>query len=499
MLGKGKYRVTSTMGGVKVVDWSPYEINTFWTAWLKHGTNWKAISAEIYFRTPSECRDAFKTLTTNAIKDAPGWLRIEVSKYVTATLRNARSTKQLETDDTIADSSSQKRTQWTAAEHEALLKSVEKHGLFSGWDNIRSLVKPELTNDEVEAEYYSLTGVNLGGDSDGNVTVEPMNSEWTADQVKRLNIVLMRYCTLPVWIGEAAKHGVETRDNDPETIFALFQGTSESQTEETGGNNQPAPRDSMGMSPPVWTKECIVRLKRMVRQQQQQERASGQPVNWSWVAEHIGPGFDASACITKWQDMPAKSKERLGPSTYWDDDDIEQLRKGMAAYGRGWSLIHRAYLPRRSTDSIRRKVENIKKARVDLVRETKKTAKFMQASDSSLDVEEFVHRTLKDNPVYVLSKELDDLCLRSSHSKSKNFETTSGVEGPSSPSPASRIEDEGDKEVAASVDAPSASRPQPGSPNESPAINKPQSVSASLYRLRGRPKRVSMPSDSSLP
>ncbi|KAF9344801.1 hypothetical protein BGX34_005307 [Mortierella sp. NVP85] len=404
MLGKGKYRMNAAMGMVKALDWTSGEVKAFWTAWLQHGrTDWKAISDDVASRSALQCRDSFKSLTVNALKDAPGWLRVETSKYVATATRNARARQQA-----LASKPAFKleATQWTAAEHKALLKAVEEHGLFSGWDNIRNLVKPESSEDEVEAEYYKLSGVSLDNylesEDDRNARLEAMDGEWTADQVKTLNTILMRYSTLPVWTREASKHGISASDNDSETYLKLLHDNSESH-EDIDGEDTP--------SLLKWNRERTRRLKRLVKQQQQQEIASGQPVNWAWIAEHIGPGFDAGACITKWQSLPDESRARLDASRYWDEYDFGLLKQGMIAHGRSWALIQKHYLPARSAESIRRKVSNIQTRRDTLIQDTESLAKRLKVTNPDLDVENYVHRAIKDNPTYLLAKELDELNL----------------------------------------------------------------------------------------
>jgi len=404
MLGRGKYRVNSTMAMVQALDWTSGEVNAFWTAWLQHGKmDWEAISYDVASKSASQCKDSFKSLTVNALKNAPGWLRIETSKYAAAATRSARSRQQ-----SLASKPASKHeaTQWTAAEHKALLEAVEEHGLFSGWDNIRSWVKPESSEDEVEAEYYKLSGVSLDNylesEEDRIAKLKALDGEWTADQIKTLNTILMRYSTLAVWTREASKRGISASDNDSETYLKLLR---------IDGEGTPSLLE--------WDRERINRLKRLVKQQQQQETTSGQPVNWAWIAEHIGPGFDAGACITRWQSLPDESKVKLGASKYWDDRDVDLLKQGMIAHGKGWSSIQKHYLPGRSIESIRRKVSNVRKKRDVLIQDTKSWAMRLRVTNPDLDIDDYVHRTIKDNPVYLLAKEMDELNLPMKGTKSR--------------------------------------------------------------------------------
>ncbi|KAF9979652.1 hypothetical protein BGZ65_006220 [Modicella reniformis] len=398
-------------------------MNSFWAAWLKYGgPNWKAISKDMVVRNASECQDAFKALSINALKDTPGWLRIDVSKYVAKTTRRARFLKR-KTDDIILDSTLDQGASphWRAAEHEILLKAVETYGLFSRWDTIRKLVRPELSDDKVEAEYYKLNGVTMKSEpkssSSGHriKTSDTVNDEWTEAQVKTLNTILMKYSSLPIWTEEAAKHGIEACSSDYMDFFKLMQDTSVksptggSDSEDLSSPSAPKSMDNPGLN---WTKERVSRLKRLVGQQQQQERFSGHPINWSWIAEHIGPGFDASACIMRWQVLPAKAKVNLAASRFWDEKDIELFKQGIIAHGKSWSTIQQNFLPTRSIDSIRRKLTNLQRKRRELIQETESDAKILQASDPDLDldVDGYVHGFLKDHHVYKLTGELEALC-----------------------------------------------------------------------------------------
>ncbi|KAK3827803.1 MAG: hypothetical protein J3Q66DRAFT_321123 [Benniella sp.] len=466
MFGRGKYRLNSTMGMVQALDWTSGEVNTFWTAWLQHGTtDWGAISDDVASKSASECRDSFRLLTINALKDAPGWLRIETSKYLAAATRSARSRQQALAS---KPASKHEATEWTAAEHKALLKAVEEHGLFSGWDNIRSLVKPESSEDEVEAEYYKLSGVSLDNylesDEDRKAKLRALDGEWTADQVKTLNAILMRYSTLPVWTREASKRGISASDNDSETYLKLLRDNSESH-----GEGAPS---LLG-----WNQERTDRLKRLVKQQQQQETTSGQPVNWAWIAEHIGPGFDAGACITWWQSLPAESKAKLDASQYWDDRDVDLLKQGMIAHGKCWSLIHKHYLPGRSVESIRRKVSNVQRRRDVLIEETKTRAIRLRVTNPDLDVDDFVHRTIKDNPICLLAKEIDELNLppmKGTKCRTRLRDKMMAAIGDSNPS-SQKVEDTVVEKIPSPSPSPSSSLPSPSPPPKRP---------------RGRPRKI---------
>ncbi|KAF9398976.1 hypothetical protein BGX21_007003 [Mortierella sp. AD011] len=363
-LGKGKYRVKGYLSSSEALNWKQHEIEGFWKAWLRLGRmDWKAIAA-----------------------------------YIGATNQTA--------------------SKWTPKEHAALLEVVMEHGLFSDWSVIRDKVKPNLSEDEVEAEYYRLDGVAIKVDPKPQVTksdIKPHDG-WTEEDIQRLNTILMKYSSLPVWTKEAAEHGVGPSEDDYEMLFDQPRGLKksgesrgssvESRSYET--TNKTVPRLPPQFEPP-WTNARVHRLKRLVSQQQQQERATDSPINWSWIADHIGPGIDESMCITMWHSMPERSKVKYNPAKYWTKKDIELLEEGITAYGRGWALIQQNFLQERTIDSIRRKVTNLQHVRDSLVATQREIALNQKLENPDLDVDAFIHDNLKHNPQYSSINRLEEL------------------------------------------------------------------------------------------
>ena len=60
---------------------------------------------------------------------------------------------------------------------------MEEYGLFSGWYNHSKL--PRLSENEMEAEYYNLSGVSLDNYlesyEDRSAESKALDGEWTAD------------------------------------------------------------------------------------------------------------------------------------------------------------------------------------------------------------------------------------------------------------------------------------------------------------------------------
>ncbi|CAO3566875.1 unnamed protein product [Mortierella alpina] len=450
-LGKGTYRVKGIMSATNPLLWTPLEINAFWSAWHKHGTsNWKAIAAEIRTRSATECKQKFKILVMNAFKEAPGWVKLEVFNYISETIKTARARRRqgiTVVPKDVAGSGEaalllrQQQMQWTPEEHEALLSAVEKYGLFSGWTTIRKQVKPYLDDDAVEAEYYKLNGVaihkqepTLASKAAASKALEDL---WTDEETQKLNTMLMKYSTLPFWTHQATQQGVTPSDSDYDDLFKKPGSTPSSSvsiatsTSSSSSSSPPPPALSSSSTPTtteatepsfshssaapdeqdeIWNKQRINRLKRLVSQQRQQEGATGQPVNWSWIANHIGPGIDASMCITRWQSLPDhQANLLLEPAKFWGEADTERLIEGILAHGRAWVLIQAHYLTDRTTDSIRRKVSNLQKKRDRMVDEYRDIAmRLHQRGELDGSIEEYVHERLKDSPVMALAKRLDE-------------------------------------------------------------------------------------------
>ncbi|KAG0208211.1 hypothetical protein BGX28_000738 [Mortierella sp. GBA30] len=434
-LGKGTYRVKGVFSATHPLNWKPNEVEGFWHAWIKHGPqNWKAFAAQIRTKNAGDCKKNFKPLVLSACKDAPGWVKLEVFNYVTNTIKAARARRKRGTEMLSKNGSAGQdgsSMMWTPAEHEALLKAVEKFGLFSGWTSIRKEVKPNLDDDEVEAEYYKLNGVAIKQEAPSAKTgdLKSVEDAWSEEEIQKLNTMLMKYSSDPFWVEQAAVHGITPSDSDYENLFADGQkeeapkkskknkskkvpvsttSTSSSTTEEraTTTNSSAEGVDTRR----IWSKLRISRLKRLVGQQRQQERATGQPINWPWIAEHIGPGIDAGMCITQWQSLPDHDTgPLLEPAKFWGDWDTEQLVKGIAAHGRAWALIQTNYLSHRTTDSIRRKFSNVQNKRDAIVKDHEEIAVRLKRNDETeLSAEEYVKQALKDHPVLVLAKRMED-------------------------------------------------------------------------------------------
>ncbi|KAI1308390.1 hypothetical protein EDD11_004319 [Mortierella claussenii] len=429
-MGKGQYRLKTIHGRPQGLKWSTYEIETYWSAWLKcGGMNWTAIAQKVRSKDAKECQDMFRTLVVSAVKDAPGWAKLDTVSYLADTARIARSRKrnqntEQDVNEVLEEASEDKdnndksdndgslsaadpSVRWTPAEHQALLAAVEKYGLFSGWEKIRDRVKPDMTEDEVEAEYYRLNGVSMQedptstADQEQEAKAELQDGDWTKKEVERLNLILMKYSSLNIWKEEAAKHNVKPSDED----YHLFR--------DNPNDNFPVSyylihrRTRIDNSP--WDKERIDRLKRLVAQQQHQERASRQPVNWEWIAEHIGADIDANMCITQWQRIEHTSIRRFNPAQFWFPPDIKALEKGVLKYGRAWSLISREFLPHRSVDSVRRKLTNLQHKRDAIMEAVHAEANNLKVDNPDLDVEAYVRsKTLRDKHV-IQAKRFEDL------------------------------------------------------------------------------------------
>ncbi|KAG0095104.1 hypothetical protein BGZ93_006308 [Podila epicladia] len=341
----------------------------------------------------------------STVMGAPGWAKLEIFNYVSEVTRAARSRAREEENRAIIDT--QQDRKWTPAEHQKLLQAVEKYGLFSGWSNIREQVKPNVTDDEVEAEYYRLNGVNddLSEKPQDEIIAEASEKEgtWTEEEVAKLNLMLMKYSTLPVWSQEALKNKIKPSDDDYVLLFQSNKLKNDDDTSSKKGTKQ-------GSSSLLeWNTSRTQRLRRLVAQQQQQSYVSDQPIDWDWVAEHIGPGFNANMCITHWHALP-EGTSKLEPAKYWDQKDIEKLEAGIKAHGRSWVSIRKEYFPDRTTDSIRRKVSNVQNRRDKLVKEQQKLVmKIKRTTDPNIDVEQYTDEVLQSLPVYQLAKRMDAL------------------------------------------------------------------------------------------
>ncbi|KAF9097283.1 hypothetical protein BGX29_008151 [Mortierella sp. GBA35] len=528
-LGNGKYRIKGIMTISQSLTWRPQEIDSFWAAWIRLGEEaeglpptaskreWKAFAAEVRTKTAQECRIALRL-------DAPGWVKLETASYVQETIKAARSRKRLELkqkklmnagsaagdagegegdldmddedledDDESEDEQHGERRQgmaaWTDDEHKALFEAVERHGLFSGWSKIRAEVKPYLRDDEVEAEYYHMSGVMTKPDplseEELNAPVEivpvdkslKVHGEWTEEEISRLSLVLMKYSNLPIWTRKAKEMGVTPTEEDYDILFRInresnttkrlskkelkalealeekeggrkrkgrgrgkkFIGAQDDATSATMDTDSATATDTdttattaavaAAAAPTtittihkeytkdvviekgsglMWNADRTLRLRRLVGQQQLQER-TGHAIDWSWIAEHIGPGFDASDCITKWQTLPEHSSIKVEPARHWDEDDIKQLEQGILTYGNSWTLIQKQFLPGRTTDSIRRKVSNLQKKREHLIQDARSTAMALKEKYPDLDVEETVKSAIEADSGSALWDRLDSL------------------------------------------------------------------------------------------
>lgn len=411
-LGRGKYRVQGmdTTLRSKTRDWSPFEVDGFWRAWIRHGDGqWAEIAKELGTRGSNECRRAFKSLVAAALKDAPGWVKIEASNYVAEVIRAARErSNQDASDDESSRVSTQSGSNWTDAEHTALLEAVEKHGLFSGWTKIRMEVKPEVKDVDVEAEYYRLSGVTLSSDSNTIITTTE-EGLWTEEETEKLSKIMMRFSSVPAWAEEASQQEDGILEQDPKELFWGDSpvGTSYKRRGRPRKYDPDVPKPAEEF---VWTKGSLNRLRKLVGQQRLQETLSGQHVDWQWVADHIGPDVDANMCISAWQTAPKLNVGQQEPAKYWDDADLDLLVEGIRTHGRAWSGVRRDFLTDRTTDSIRRKVSNLEKVRDRLFLKTKR--EIPKSSEMSQEQQkEFIDDALKDNPIVLVCKQLEEAFL----------------------------------------------------------------------------------------
>lgn len=525
-LGNGKYRIKGIITTSQSLSWTPYEMEAFWAAWIRlgkeaaqdesgHKLDWKEFSAEVKTKTAVECRKAFKLLVNHALKDAPGWVKLETVSYVSETIKAARARKRLELnekrlkdaaaaggdafdldDEDLEDddydeayssdatggtkTTRQKLTTWTDEEHKALFEAVERYGLFSGWTKIRNEVKPDARDEDVETEYYHVSGIQERPKDELNEPVEivplekgtKIHGEWTAKEAARLSLVLTKYSHMPIWAERAQEMGVSPTEEDYEILFknnrehpikrlskkelkaleaarsgkrkvrgrgkkfllqeeadaakddpkipttpavqgpvhaAQETATSTTTTTHRNSDNNNDDEDPIEQGTGLlWNADRTLRLRRLVGQQQLQER-SGHAIDWSWIAEHIGPGFDASTCITKWQSLPEHSSIKVEPARFWDDTDIRLLERGILTHGNQWTFIQRDFLPERTTDSIRRKVSNLQKKREHLIKDARATAMALKEKYPDLDVEETVKTAIVADESCVLWGRLNDL------------------------------------------------------------------------------------------
>jgi len=409
-LGRGKYRIQgmdSTLRS-KTQDWSPFEVDGFWRAWIRYGDGqWAEIARELGTRGANECRRAFKALVVAALKDAPGWVKIEASNYVSDIARAARErSDQDASDDESSRLSNSNGSKWTGAEHTALLEAVEKYGLFSGWTKIRMEVKPEVKDIDVEAEYYRLSGVTLSSDSNSTLAITTEEGLWSEDETEKFSKIMMRFSSIPAWVEEASHQEDGFLEQDPKTIFWGDSpvGTPYKKRGRPRKYDADAPKPTEEF---IWSKGSLARLRRLVGQQRLQETLTGQPVDWQWIADHIGPGVDANMCISAWQKAPKLIIGRQEPAKYWDDADLDQLVEGIRRHGRAWINVRKDFLKERTTDSIRRKVSNLEKVRDRLILKTKR--EIPKSSEMSQEeLKEYIDNALKDNSIVVVCKQLEE-------------------------------------------------------------------------------------------
>ncbi|KAF9436886.1 hypothetical protein BGZ76_002687 [Entomortierella beljakovae] len=445
-LGKGRYRVKGFLSSMQNMTWEPQEIENFWDAWLKFGNmDWERIAKSVKSRTERECQNAFRALVVKSLQDASGWVKLEAFIYITETNRKARSriTKGVETDE-LEPNPTVEEDKWTDEEHKALLKAVEVHGLFSAWTEIRKQVKPNLTNTQVENEYYRLSGAatendlanGSGDDDDGDGDKEMHQyTRWTKDEFEGLNLILMKYSDLRIWVEEAKKRNIKASEDDYEKLFrksrkkdykhvterplkkskkkdqesAVEQipDINNNDNDNDNGNDSSNNDDDINNTSNGWNGDRIRRLKRLVSQQQQQQKATSEPINWQWIADHIGPGFEPAMCQSQWETLPGSDIVKYVPSKFWDVKEVEILEKGLSKYGKAWTLIHKNLLPQRSSESIRRKVTNIQTKRDKLVEVKTTEALILRQYNPKLDVDKFVQTSLKDDSYFIQATRFD--------------------------------------------------------------------------------------------
>ncbi|GJJ76037.1 hypothetical protein EMPS_08396 [Entomortierella parvispora] len=407
-LGRGKYKIQG-MGislRSKAQEWSRFEVDGFWRAWITHGDGqWADIAKDLGTRSANECRRGFKALVVAALKDAPGWVKIEASNYVAEVIKAARERADQDTSDIESSHlTGQGSSKWTSAEHRALLEAVEKYGLFSGWTRIRMEVKPEVKDVDVESEYYRLSGVSMSSESNSspNTTEEGL---WTKDEIEKFSRIMMRFSTVPTWVEEAGQQEDGFLQEDPQKLF--WGGSPVGTSIKKRGRPRKCDADALVPGEFVWTRASLARLSRLVGQQRLQESLSGHPVNWQWVADHIGPGVSANMCISAWQTAPKLTVGRQEPAKYWDEADVDMLIKGIRKHGRGWINVRKEFLKDRTTDSIRRKVSNLENVRDRLILKTKRAIPRF-ASMTQEQQREALDDALKDNPVLLAYNQLKE-------------------------------------------------------------------------------------------
>ncbi|KAF9922029.1 hypothetical protein FBU30_007898 [Linnemannia zychae] len=485
-LGNGKYRIKGLMTPSQSLGWTPAEMNQFWSTWIQETEKirteasepteqmieWEKFSQDVKTRTLAECQSDFRLLINNALRDAPGWVKLETVAFVQETIKVARSRKKKvlrveiskvsETGDDFGEEgdkpdpskeSSIKASAWTEKDHTALFDAVERHGLFSCWAQIRDEVRPDLSEDEVKLEYYNLSGLSDDEETEEAKTpveIVPLDrakiyGEWSGLEAERLNMILMKYSKMPIWVRQAKIRGIVPTDDDYDVLFngkrkkgdapikkkrgrrkkikeaspvendvSNYGKTSESISPEGNAISAIADKDSNTISAsikpsgPRWNFERTMRLRRLVGQQQLQERC-GNEIDWDWIAEHIGPGFDANMCIAKWQSIPNQSVIKVEQPRFWDEDDIKLLEEGIKTCGKSWTRIQREYFPNRTIDSIRRKVSNLQIHHDRLVKESRATAIQLKEKYPHLDVEQTVKNTTEADRGCVLWKRLEQL------------------------------------------------------------------------------------------
>ncbi|KAF9337303.1 hypothetical protein BGZ91_009541 [Linnemannia elongata] len=480
--------------GAKIsLSWTPYEMEAFWAAWIRLSKevvqdesglklDWKEFAAEVKTKTAVECRKAFKLLVNHALKDAPGWVKLETVSYVSETIKVARARKRLELKEKRLKDAAAAGGEALNLDDEDLEDDDEDDDETStGCGAIRNEVKPEANDEDVEIEYYHVSGIQEKPKEESSETdvveIVPLekgtkiHGEWTDKEAARLSLVLMKYSHMPIWAERAEEMGVSPTEEDYEILFKnnrdnpikrlskkelkalerdgkrrvrgrgkkfLLQGAADaakagteipttppvqesvravqetiaSITKTTHRSSDNNNSDDEGPNEQrtelLWNADRTLRLRRLVGQQQLQER-SGHAIDWSWIAEHIGPGFDASTCITKWQSLPEHSSIKVEPARFWDEADIRLLEQGILTHGNLWTCIQRDFLPERTTDSIRRKVSNLQKKREHLIMDARATAVALKEKYPDLDVEETVKNAIIADQSCVLWGRLNDL------------------------------------------------------------------------------------------
>ncbi|KAG0255129.1 hypothetical protein DFQ27_006419 [Actinomortierella ambigua] len=406
--GKGQYKFRAILNVHNTENWTQNEVETFWRAWFQHDQCClRAAADDMAGRTNVACHKSMLYFVKKAIEGAPGWAQIEIMHFVSQAANNARGRvisgraegqKMQDNGDpsTPAPPAMTIAPTWTSQEHKALLKAVEKHGLFANWVEIRDVVKPTLNTEEVKREYWRLSGLADDEDSSDDKTGESASRyigmdkydslNWSREEVEALNLMLMKYGTMECW-----KHLAEEKCIKPsplEDLQHLFGGKTipiiatptKKGTIKNGGD----------ATPELWDIILRDRLRFLIEHQRRRAKAPADSedfIDWAWTADHIGPGVMVDDCRKQWGmiDQTRSVVTIRKPAQTWTQEELHALASAITTIGKRWVRIRAEYLPHRSTDSIRRKYR-------------------LFMSERKPALEESIRRDHGDNPVLLQQK-----------------------------------------------------------------------------------------------